>query len=53
MTGRHVDKVWRHCYFSDLWPIWSNQEAGSGFIVCKTYIFINSNILFYKTWKQN
>ena len=22
-------------------------------IVCKTYIFINSNLLSYKNWKQN
>ena len=26
----------------DLWPM-----------VCKIYIFINSNLLFYKNWKQN
>ena len=24
-----------------------------GRIVCKTYIFINSNFLSYKNWKQN
>ena len=25
----------------------------SGRMVCKTYIFINSNLLSYKNWKQN
>ena len=23
----HVGKLWRHCYFSDFWPIWSSPEA--------------------------
>ena len=25
---RHIKKLWRHCYFSNLQPIWSNPEAG-------------------------
>ena len=25
---RHVGKLWRRCHFFDLWPIWSNPEAG-------------------------
>ena len=29
------------------------QKLDSGCIVCKTYIFINSNLLFYKNCKQN
>ena len=29
------------------------QKPDSGRIVCKTYIFINSNLLSYKNWKQN
>ena len=28
-------------------------KPDSGRIVCKTYIFINSNFLSYKNWKQN
>ena len=28
-------------------------KSESGRIVCKTYIFINSNLLSYKNWKQN
>ena len=23
-----LKKLWRHCYFFDLWTIWSNPEAG-------------------------
>ena len=29
------------------------QELDSGHMVCKTYIFIKSNLLSYKNWKQN
>ena len=29
------------------------RKPDSGRIVCKTYIFINSKLLSYKTWKQN
>ena len=29
------------------------RKPDSAGIVCKTYIFINSNFLFYKNWKQN
>ena len=28
-------------------------KPDSGRKVCKTYIFINSNLLSYKNWKQN
>ena len=28
-------------------------KLDSGRIVCKTYIFINGNLLCYKNWKQN
>ena len=28
-------------------------KPNSGRIVCKNYIFINSNFLSYKNWKQN
>ena len=29
------------------------QKPDSGGMVCKIYIFINSNLLSYKNWKQN
>ena len=29
------------------------QKPDFGHIACKTYIFINSNLLSYKNWKQN
>ena len=30
------------------------QKPDTGRIVCKTYIFINSDLLlYYKNWKQN
>ena len=29
------------------------RKPDSGCIVYKTYIFINSNLLSYKNWKQN
>ena len=31
----------------------ATRKPDSGRIVCKTYVFINSNLLFYKIWKQN
>ena len=40
-----------------VFPIYGQFEAtrrlGSGLIVCKTYIFIKSNLLSQKNWKQN
>ena len=29
------------------------RKPDSGRIVCKAYIFINNNLLYYKNWKQN
>ena len=29
------------------------QKSDSGCIVCRTYVFINSNLLSYKNCKQN
>ena len=29
------------------------QKLDFGRMVCNTYIVINSNLLFYKNWKQN
>ena len=41
----------------DIFPIYSQfgaiQKLDSGHIVCKTYIFINSNLLSYKNRQQN
>ena len=46
-----------YCDVIVIFPIcgWSGaiQKPNSGRIVCKTYIFINSNFLSYKNWKQN
>ena len=40
-----------------IFPIYGQIAAvpmpDPGHMVYKTYIFINSNLLFYKTWKQN
>ena len=36
--------------YSQFGAIWMSD---SRCIVCKTYIFINSNLLSYKNWKQN
>ena len=40
-----------------IFPIYGQFEAvwkpESGHMVCKTYIFINSNLLSYKKWKNN
>ena len=45
--GRHVGKFWLHFDFSDLRPTWSNPDSER--MVCKTYIFINSNFYYAKT----
>ena len=29
------------------------RKQDSGRLVCKIYVFINSNLLSYKNWKQN
>ena len=31
----------------------ATRKPDSGCIVCKTYIFVESNLLSYKNWKQN
>ena len=45
--------MWCHCHF----PIYGQfeviQQPNTRCIVCKTYIFIKSNLLSYKNWKQN
>ena len=37
-------------FYGQFRAIWS---LDSGHMVCKTYIFINSNLLSYINWKQN
>ena len=31
----------------------ATRKPDSGRVVCKTYIFVNSNLLCYKNWKHN
>ena len=46
-----------NCDVIDIFPIYgqfrATQKSNSGRIVCETYIFIYSNLLSCKTWKQN
>ena len=46
-----------NCYVIVVFLIYSQfgaiRKPGYRRIVCKTYIFINSNLLSYKNWKQN
>ena len=46
-----------NCNIIDIFPIYGQFAAiprlDSGRIVSNTYIFINSNFLSYKNWKQN
>ena len=45
-----------NCDVIVIFPIYSQfgaiRKPDSEHIVCKTYIFINSNLLSYKKWKQ-
>ena len=49
------DVMYKNCdvivLFSDLFGAIRNLDSRR--VVCKTYIFINSNLLSYKNWKQN
>ena len=51
------DVMSANCDVIVIFPIYSPFGAiwkpDSGRMVCKTYIFINSNFLSYKNWKQN
>ena len=51
------DVMWENNEVIAIFPICGQFEEiwkpDSGRIVCKTYILINSNLLFYKNWKQN
>ena len=44
------DVIFIFTIYSQLWAI---RNLDSRHIVCKTYIFINSNFLSYKKWKKN
>ena len=51
------DAMLENCNVIAIFPIYGKFEEirkpGSGRIVSKTYIIINSNLLSYKNWKQN
>ena len=51
------DLMSANCDAIAVFPMYYQFEAipkpYSGRIVCKTYIFIKSNLLSYKNWKQN
>ena len=58
MTKRFGDEVMSaNCDVTDIFPIYGQSGAirkpDSERIVCKTCMFINSNLLPYKKWKQN
>ena len=46
-----------NCDVIIIFPIYGEfgtiRKPDSGRIVCKTYVFINSNLSSYKNWKQN
>ena len=45
----------KNCDVIVIFPIYGQfgaiQKPDSGHIICKTYVFINSNLLSYKKWK--
>ena len=50
--------MWTNCDVIVIFPIYGQfgaiRKLNSEYIVCKIYIFINSNLLFDKNyWKQN
>ena len=51
------DVISASCNVIGIFPIYDQSEPirkpDSRRMVCKTYIFINSNFLSYKSWKQN
>ena len=51
------DVLSSNCGVTVIFSIYSQfgalRKSDSGRIVCKTYIFINSNLFTYKNWKQN
>ena len=50
------DFMSENCDVTVIFPIYgqfgANWKPDSGSIVCITYVFINSNLLSYKKWKQ-
>ena len=57
MPKNDVDVMSANCNVIVIFLIYDQlgaiQKPDSGCIVCQTYIFINSNSLSYKNWKQN
>ena len=47
--SENCDTIAIFAIYSQFGAIW---KPDSGRIVCKTYVFINSNLLSYKNWKQ-
>ena len=49
--------MWENCDPIVIFPIYGQfgaiQKADFGRRVCKTDVFINSNLLSYKNWTQN
>ena len=45
--------MWIHCNFPNYGQFGAIRKPDSRGIPCRTYIFINSNLLSYKNWKQN
>ena len=48
--SEYCDVIATFSIYGQLGEIWKPK---SGRIICETYIFINSNFLSYKNWKQN
>ena len=48
---RHARKLWRHCHFFNLWPIWSNPGSSSRRRVCK--LMFSLKVTFYLTKTEN
>ena len=51
------DVTSENCDVIAIFPIYGQfgaiRKPDSGRVVCKTYIFISSNLLSYKNWKQS
>ena len=54
---KNDDVISAHCYIIVIFPIYGQfgaiRKPDSRRMVCKTYIFNNSNLLSNKNWKQN
>ena len=58
VTSKHFDNdlMYPNCNVIVIFPIFGQfgviRKPGSGGIACKTYFFIDSNLLSFKNWKQ-